>query len=103
MPQQRIDILWHPYSVPLQMQRHIPPPQRRDAHSKALEVPLNLPKAHHRYCWVCYNWGRHDVLALVYPLGALLPCLHIENKTSVKNSLTYPKKYIYIKNLKNKT
>jgi hypothetical protein len=56
-PQQRIDILWHPYSVPLQMQRHVPPPQRRDTHREALEVPLNLPKARHRYCWVCYNWG----------------------------------------------
>ena len=56
-PQQRIDILWHPYNVSLQMQRHIPSPQRRDTHRKALEVPLNLPKAHHRYCWVCYNWG----------------------------------------------
>jgi hypothetical protein len=39
------------------MQRHVPPPQRRDIHRKALEVPLNLPEAHHRYCWVCYEWG----------------------------------------------
>ena len=39
------------------MQRHVPPPQRRDTHRQALEVPLNLPKAHHWYCWVCHNWG----------------------------------------------
>jgi hypothetical protein len=57
MPQQRINILWHPYSVPLQMQRHVPPLQRRDTHRKALEVPLNLSEACHRYFWVCYNWG----------------------------------------------
>jgi hypothetical protein len=56
-PQQRIDILWHSYSVSLQMQRHVPPPKRRDTHREPLEVPLNLPKAHHRYYWVCYNWN----------------------------------------------
>ena len=44
----------------------------------------------------------HDALVLVYQLGALLPCLYIGNKTSVKTLLHTPKKYIYIKNLKNK-
>ena len=43
---------------------------------------------------------RHDVLALVSLLGALLPCLHVEDKTSIKHSLTYTKKYICIKNKK---
>ena len=33
----------------------------------------------------------HDVLVLVYQLGTLLPCLHVKNNTSVKNSSTYPK------------
>jgi hypothetical protein len=55
-PQQRIDILWHPYSMPLQMQRHVPPPKRRDAHREPLKVPLNLPKAHHWDYWVCCSW-----------------------------------------------
>jgi hypothetical protein len=55
-PQQRIDILWHPYSMPLQMQRHVPPPKRRDTHREPLKVPLNLPKAHHWDYWVCCSW-----------------------------------------------
>jgi hypothetical protein len=42
------------------MQRHVPSPQRRDTHRKALEVPLNLLKARHWCCWVYYNWFCHN-------------------------------------------
>jgi hypothetical protein len=56
-PQQRIDILRHPYSMSLQMQRHVPPSKRRDTHREPLKVPLNLPKAHYRDYRICCNWN----------------------------------------------
>ena len=57
VPQQRINILWHPYSMSLQMQGHVPPPKRRDTHREPLKVPLNLPKARYRDYWICCNWN----------------------------------------------
>jgi hypothetical protein len=103
-PQQRIDILWHPYSMSLQMQRHVPPPKRRDTHREPLKVPLNLPKAHHRDYWVCYNWNSTATSWrwYVHRAHCSLVCTS-EVKTSVRRSLTYPKKKKkYIKNIKKK-
>jgi hypothetical protein len=99
-PQQRIDILWHHYSMPLQMQRHVPPPKRRDTHREPLKVPLNLPKAHHWDYWVCCNWNSTAMSWRwhVHRAHCSLVCTS-EVKTSVRRSLTYPKKYIY--NMKN--
>jgi hypothetical protein len=87
----------------LQMQGHVPPPQRRDTHRKALEVPLNLPKAHHWYCWVCYNWGttttswHWNIRWVHYSLVCTSKTEHLLNTL-----LHTQKKYICIKNLKNK-
>jgi hypothetical protein len=102
-PQQRIYILWHPYSVSLQMQRHVPPSKKRDTHREPLEVPLNLPKTHHRCYWVCYNWDSTTTSWYWYVHWAhcSLVCTS-KAKTSVNTLLHTQKKYTYTPKKKKK-
>jgi hypothetical protein len=84
------------------MQRYVPPPKRRDTHREPLKVPLNLPKAHHRYYWVCYNWNSTTTSWRWYFHWAhcSLVCTS-KAKTSVSTLLHTQKNiYIYTKNKK---